>query len=232
MSATRLLPVLALLALALAPVGAAAQGAAAGSGVYKPPLRGAPGGRVGGASRGTVKIVTPLPEIDLLAPDGESGETTSPAPTLYFYVSLPVRWPTKFTISAPWQPSPVIETTIPSPTGAGIYAVRLADLRVRLQPGIVYTWSISIVTEPNAPARDIVATASLLRVAAEPAVEDAARGAPPDRRAAIYAQAGLWYDAIAAAADAGNDGTLGALMRQVGLTVPASLAPEPRLPAR
>jgi Domain of Unknown Function (DUF928) len=222
-----LLSAFAALALLLAPVAAAAQGTGGSPPAYKPPLRGAPGGRVGGASRGTIKIATPLPEIDLLAPDGESGETTNPAPTLYFYVSLPVRWPTRFTISAPWQPAPVIETAIAAPAAPGIYAVRLADLRVRLQPRIVYTWSISIVTDPTDPAHDIVASASLLRVDPDPAVEAAIAGASPERRAALFAQAGLWYDAIAAAAESGNDGALGALMHEVGLTVPAALAPQP-----
>ena len=49
---------------------------------YKPPPRGAPGGRVGGASRGTVKVTIPLPTIELLAPDGHTGLTTSATPTL------------------------------------------------------------------------------------------------------------------------------------------------------
>ena len=51
---------------------------------YKPPARGAPGGRVGGASRGTVKATMPLPTIELLAPDGNAGQTMSPTPILYF----------------------------------------------------------------------------------------------------------------------------------------------------
>src|SRR5437870_4574758 len=103
---------------------------------YKPPLRGAPGGRVGGATRGTVKPVTPLPTVDLIAPDAHTGVTTSATPIIYFYVSRRVPYPTRLTISAPMQPAPIIEANIPSPQAAGIYAIRLGDYRVRLEPGI------------------------------------------------------------------------------------------------
>jgi hypothetical protein len=184
---------------------------------YKPPLRGAPGGRVGGASRGTVKPVTPLATIDLLAPDGHSGLTASATPTLYFYVSRRVNYPTRLTISAPRQPLPIIEANIPSPLAAGIYAVRLGDYRVRLEPGLVYTWSVSIILNPDTPSRDVVASASLLRVPPDLNFEAAVRAAPAPRRAALFADAGLWYDAVAAAADLDQHAALAELLSEVGL---------------
>lgn len=199
---------------------------------YKPPLRGAPGGRVGGASRGTVKPVTPLPTIDLLAPDGHTGLTTNAAPTLYFYVSWRVDYPTRLTISAPGQPVPVIEAKIPSPPAAGIYAVRLGDYRARLEPGILYTWSVSVILNPNAPSRDIVASASLLRVPPDPNSDAAARATPPARRAALFADAGLWYDAVAAAADLDQHTALDALMTEVGLSRPAAVSATPSKTAK
>jgi hypothetical protein len=191
---------------------------------YKPPPRGAPGGRVGGASRGTVKVTAPLPTIDLLAPDGHTGLTTSATPTLYFFASQPIAWPTQFTISTPSQARPLLEVNIPAPRQPGVYAIRTADYPVRLDSGIVYTWSVSVILNPKARSRDIVASASLLRTATEPTVEAALRGGPPNRRAAILAQAGLWYDAVAAAAEAASldrHATLDALMNEVGLVEPA-----------
>jgi hypothetical protein len=191
---------------------------------YKPPPRGAPGGRVGGASRGTVKVTAPLPTIDLLAPDGHTGLTTSSTPTLYFFVSQPVTWPTQFTISAAGQPKPILEVNIPAPQAPGVYSIRTVDYPVRLEPGVLYTWSVSVILNPKAWSRDIVASASLLRTVAEPTIEATLRGAPPNRRAAILAQAGLWYDAVAAAAEAtsfGQHAALDALMTEVGLVEPA-----------
>src|SRR3984893_6553642 len=191
---------------------------------YKPPPRGAPGGRVGGASRGTVKATIPLPTIDLLAPEGHTGLTASPTPTLYFFVSQPIIWPTQFTISTPAQPRPILEVDIPAPRRAGVYSLRTADYHVRLDPGVLYTWSVSVILNPNARSRDIVASASLLRAAPDPAIEAILRTAARSRRAGLLAQAGLWYDAVAAAADISaldRHAALDTLMNEVGLVEPA-----------
>lgn len=190
---------------------------------YRPPPRGAPGGRVGGASRGTYKTAAPLPLIELLAPEDHTGLSASPAPTLYYFVSGPVYWPTRFTISAPMQPVPVIDAKITPPSVAGIYALNVSDYQVRLRPGIIYTWSVSAIIDPNTRSRDLVATASLLLGSPGPAVENAVRTASPAQRADLYAQAGFWYDAVAAAAETApydRDAALDALMSEVGLIRP------------
>lgn len=178
---------------------------------YKPPLRGAPGGRVGGASRSALRSATPLPVIELLAPADHAGITATPAPILYYFASRPVSWPTEFTISAPGQPAPVLEIRVPSAPAAGFYKLPLSAYRVRLQPGIAYTWSVSAVIDPHAWSHNIVASATILYDPAAPA------GAAS---AAQLAAAGLWYDAVAAAADVESPdrhGTLDALIRDVGL---------------
>jgi hypothetical protein len=193
--------------------------------VYKPPMRGAPGGRVGGASRSAVRLSTPLPIIELLAPSDHAGLTATPTPTLLFFVSRPVAWPTQFTISAPMQPAPVLETTIPSPGAAGIYALRPGDYRVQLRPGIAYTWSVSIVLDPRAWSRNIVASGTIVF---DPTINaSAALAAPPLRRAALLADAGLWYDAVAAAAAAQHldrHAALDALIHQADLSEAAGYA--------
>ena len=53
--------------------------------VYRPPLRGAPRGRVGGGSRGTGRESFVL---SVLAPD-HTGLTTSEQPSLYWFISGP-----------------------------------------------------------------------------------------------------------------------------------------------
>jgi hypothetical protein len=190
---------------------------AGGVPVYKPPLRGAPGGRVGGASRSAVLHRTPLPLVELLAPSDQAGVTAQPAPVLYFFISRPSRWPMQFTISAPGQPTPVIEATIPSATAAGIYPVPTAQYHLRLQPGITYTWSVSVVLDPRAWSHNVVASASL---EFDPTLAPPAVSGGPLQRAAQLAQAGLWYDAVAAAAEAAGldrHRALDALLQQVGL---------------
>jgi len=81
-----------------------------------------------------------------------------------------------------------------------------------------------VILNPKARSRDIVASASLLRTAPGPAMEPAPRAAAPAQRAALLAQAGLWYDAVAAAAETAavdRHAALDALMTEVGLVEPA-----------
>ena len=165
-----------------------------------------------------------LPTIELLAPDGHAGLTTSPTPTLYFFVSQPITWPIQFTVSAPAHTNPLVEVNIPAPRQAGIQALRTADYHIRLETGVLYTWSVSVILNPQARSRDIVASASLLRTAPDPATGDALRGVSARQRAVLLAQAGLWYDAVAAAADIeafDRHAALDALMNEVGLVEPA-----------
>jgi hypothetical protein len=121
-------------------------------------------------------------------------------------------------------PSPLVEVNLPAPRQAGIYVIRTADYHVRLEPGVIYTWSVSVILDPKARSRDIVGSASLLRTAADPSVESALWGASMSQRAVLLAQAGLWYDAVAAAADfqaSDRHAALDALMNEVGLVEPA-----------
>ena len=221
MSPAAALTVLLAAAAAGAPVPAPAQVAQGGEIRYKPPLRGAPGQRVSAGSRGLDSVSAPGLTIDLLAPDGHAGQTASQAPTLYYFASARIDQRTQLTISAPRRAAPLLETDIPAPRGPGLYAVRLADMRVGLVENTLYTWSISVITDPRERANDIVASASLLRTVPDPGLDGVIRAASPQRRAAVLAQAGLWYDAVAAAAetrDQDRHAALDALLDQVGLT--------------
>jgi hypothetical protein len=190
--------------------------------VYKPRVSGAPEGRVGGASRSPSVAATELPRIELLAPANHAGFTANSEPTLYFFVSRPVQWPIQFTIRAPLQLTPVLEVTIPSPRTAGTYPISLLSYGVRLKPGIVYTWSVSIVIEPRAWSRNIVASAPILL---DPGAPISAPTQDPVWLAAYFADRGLWYDAITAAAEAqrrGNNSVIAALLQQGGASITAA----------
>jgi hypothetical protein len=102
--------------------------------------------------------------------------------------------------------------------------VRRALLYAGDDNNVLYTWSVSVILNPQAPSRDIVASASLLRTAAVAGLDNGLYRAPANQRAALLAQAGLWYDAVAAAAEMeGFDrhAALDALMDEAGLVEPA-----------
>ena len=162
-----------------------------------------------------------LPTIDLLAPDAHAGLTRSATPDPLFLRVAADHLADPVHDQRGGATHPNTRGQIPAPRAAGIYALRTADYRVRLEPGVLYTWSVSVNLDAKARSRDIVASASLLRTTSDPAVEAALRNQPADSRVGLLAQAGLWYDAVAAAAETAaldRHAALDALMTQVGLS--------------
>src|SRR5215831_3777287 len=118
--------------------------------VYKPPLLGAPAGRVGGGTRsGSARDIFVL---SALVPE-DSGLTISEQPSLYWYISTATALPVEVAISDPRATQPLVETQLPSPTKPGIQRIRLADLGVRLAPGVAYRWSVSVIPDANRRSR-------------------------------------------------------------------------------
>lgn len=162
--------------------------------VYKPPLRGAPGGRVGGGTRGTGREAFVL---SVLAP-AHTGLTTSDQPVLYWFISSPSSHPVELTLVDPQKTDPLIELRIPPPVAAGIHRVNLAEHGVRLDPAVAYQWYVAVMPDTGRRSKDILAGASLERIAVpDDLVAKVSRASKADLPA-VYASAGIWYDAIAA----------------------------------
>ena len=163
--------------------------------VYKPPPRGAPGGRVGGGTRGTDQTFT----LSVLAPT-HTGQTLQEQPVLYWYLSKAISSPIEFTL-ADDSIKPLVETQIKPPFQPGVQKVRLADYGVHLVPGKLYKWFVTLVVDPDRRSKDVLAGGAIERVASPEAL--AAKLPSDDKRKAAYAYAesGIWYDAIATLSD-------------------------------
>lgn len=188
--------------------------------IYKPPVRGAPGGRVGGGTRGGGQTFT----LSVLAPN-HAALTGKEQPDLYWYVSKPISTPIVFTLSDDGA-KPVVEQTLAPSFDVGIHRVRLADFGVRLVPGKQYRWFVSLLSDSKRRSRDILAGATIER--ANP-VEAAPMPSMVDGRtgeAHHLAETGHWYDAIAILSDEIDHNPLepslraqrAGLLQQVGLT--------------
>ena len=193
--------------------------------VYKPPMRGAPASRVGGGSRGgSVGDFV----LNVLAPD-HTGVTTQAQPTLYWYASGPSIAKLEVTVIADAAELPVLSQNINLASG-GVQSFDLAKHGVILKPDTEYEWYVSVVPDPNQRSQDITSGGTIRRVSPDAAVQ--ARVAAVGERQApmIYAEAGLWYDAIEALShlielhpgDAGLHAQRAALLDQVGLPAAAS----------
>jgi hypothetical protein len=191
---------------------------------YKPPMRGAPATRVGGGTRGVGSALT----LNVLAP-GETGYTIKEQPTIYWYVSERIDHPVELTINSTASlqeaATPLLDITLKPPLEKGVHALRLADHGVALKPGVEYQWFVAVVRNPAQRSNDVVAGGTIKRVSESEALQAQLRQAPQSQLPAIYAEAGIWYDAIdqlskkisADAADRQLREERAALLEQVGL---------------
>jgi Domain of Unknown Function (DUF928) len=164
--------------------------------VYKLPTRGAPGGRVGGGTRGDKNAFV----LSVLAPD-HSGFTTNEQPSLYWYISNSTSLPIELTLMDPQGIQPILETRLPPPIKAGIQRVRLADYNIHLAPGAAYRWFVTVVPDADRRSKDILAGGAIERVDVQEELKAKLAKAKSNETPFVYAEAGLWYDALKAISD-------------------------------
>jgi len=189
--------------------------------VYKPPMRGAPGGRVGGGTRGTGREAFVL---SVVAPS-HTGLTTSEQPELFWFISSSSSYPVELTIVDPQKTDPLLELRIEPPVSPGFHKIRLADHKIRLAPGIPYQWYVAVVPDSGRRSKDILAGGSIERVSPPDGLSAKVAQAGKNDLPSVYAEAGLWYDAVAALSElidrTPTDRSLldqrSALLRQAGL---------------
>jgi Domain of Unknown Function (DUF928) len=161
--------------------------------VYKPPLLGAPAGRVGGGTRGG--SARDIFVLSALVPE-DTGLTVSEQPSLYWFISSATALPVEVAISDPRATQPVLETRLPSPVQPGLHRIRLADHGVRLAPGVAYRWSVTVISDPNRRSRDILAGGVIERVEVPAGLQEKLAQSRKEEHPFLYAQAGLWYEAL------------------------------------
>jgi hypothetical protein len=190
--------------------------------VYKPPLRGSPGGRVGGGTRGA--SLEEAVSLSVLVPD-HVGLTLQNQPHLYWFISRPTTQPIEFTITEKDAVKPLLEARLKPIDKAGIQCIRLADQKVQLRPNVSYKWFVAVVTDPTHRSRDILSGGMIEILPASPALSAKLDPTPKAKQPWVLAEEGIWYDALARLSDeieaAPKDLSLrkqrAALLEQVGL---------------
>lgn len=178
--------------------GPTAQGQASASApVYKPPLRGAPRGRIGGGTRG---VGAETLVLSVLAPDHQ-GQTASEQPSLYWYISSATAYRVELTLMDPRATDPLLEAKIPGPITAGLQRFDLTAHGVRLEPGVPYRWYVAVVVDPDRRSKDVLAGGVIERVELSAQAQQQLAQARKDEAPSIYAAAGLWYDALTASSE-------------------------------
>jgi hypothetical protein len=174
---------------------------------------------VGGGSRGAG-----APSLTALVPEGRA-LTSLEQPSLSWYLSSPTAAPIEVTVTDDRAVKPLLEVRLPPPAQPGVQRIRLADHGVRLEPGIQYKWFVTVVVDPARRSRDVLAGGTIERVEPSPELTARIAQARPETLPMIYAEAGLWYDALGAITDllerAPDDRTIregrAQLLQQAGL---------------
>lgn len=151
----------------------------------------------GGTTRGCSESGMPL---TVLASRNYVGRTTSRHPTFAWFVpSDSASKPLQFTIYE-WVPGskPKAVRDMSLPSSSGIMKLSpFSEKEPGLQPGKEYSWQVVINCDPDNPSGDLVSEASIEVVELPPAVQSKLKGAVNDaQKVNIYAEAGLWYNAL------------------------------------
>ncbi|MEM9003883.1 MAG: DUF928 domain-containing protein [Cyanobacteria bacterium P01_F01_bin.86] len=164
-----------------------------------PDLR-APGNRESGATRSTTCIAS-NENLVALIPDSNYGLTESGYPTFYFYLPPTDAPLVKFVVYNETTNELFYEGQFRIKGESGVLGVTLPNngLQKSLEVGQSYVWYLSVVCDPDAidQSANPVVEAMVERVDPLPEVAQSAATDLPR----VYAEAGIWYDALAASAN-------------------------------
>ena len=163
--------------------------------VYAPPRELSSGARV---MKGATGADEKVPRIVPLAPD-HVGLTTKEQPVLYWYLSQPLNDPVDIAFTVTGEPNPIFEARLVPPLEAGIQALNLGEFGVRLPFKVPYQWRVTCRCAGG--TKELVGGGGILRIPVPDQLSAdlvrARRGDFPH----LYAQSGIWYDALAVVSD-------------------------------
>jgi hypothetical protein len=195
--------------------------------MYKPPAgagniptRVSGGARGGGADTSLLALV---PEHAAL--------TTHAQPSLFWFQSKPAKAKLELALVEPKKAKPVLALTSGAANQVGIHRIKLANHKIELQPDVLYEWTVAIVPDTANRSKDVIAKGVIKRVSSPSGLDEKMEHASDTEKAAIYAEAGIWYDALEAISNAVDaqpqDASLreqrASLLTQVGLPQAAAL---------
>jgi len=153
--------------------------------------------RVGGGSRGGSNDGL---SVQVLVPD-QVALTTQSQPSLYWYQNKSAKTQCEVTLTEPKNPKPLLMLKSGAATPAGIHAIRLSKFNVTLKPDVTYKWSVAVVVDPDNRSQDIVANGVIKRIDPTPDLSGKLGAASDADKASLYAENGIWYDALQSISD-------------------------------
>jgi hypothetical protein len=166
---------------------------------FDPPKDNQPQATKGGATRGdrcALDEGTVSQPFTLLLPDTNYGLTTASHPTLL--VNIPTTSAQSVFLALETENGEeVYQTILPIGTQSGIASLDLPPEAPALETGKNYKWSIALMCDRKLRPDSPIVQGYVKRVEAESALAKQLENATPIEMAALYGQAGIWYETVA-----------------------------------
>ncbi|NJN86669.1 MAG: DUF928 domain-containing protein [Leptolyngbyaceae cyanobacterium SL_7_1] len=173
---------------------------------FVPPDRGLPGRREGGGTRGScLRGQVPL---TALMPASNFAQTTKTSPTFFWYVP-PFLAETAEFVLLDEHDNELYHTTVQLVEDGGVVSLSLPTVKDAsgtdvslLNEGQDYHWYFSLICDPDDRSGDVFAEGWIQRVQPTLALTNRLAIARTEReQAAVYAEAGIWHDALTTLAE-------------------------------
>ncbi len=134
--------------------------------------------------------------LQLLVPKDHVALTTTEHPAFLFYLSKLPTLPVHFTLIEVGKPEPILKKQV-KVDQPGVVQLVLPTNVPKLRKNKQYQWTVSLICNQKHPAENIYAQAKFERVPIAPKLQQKIKVSEQSQKAEIYAQAGIWYDAVA-----------------------------------
>ena len=137
--------------------------------------------------------------LTVLAPLSYTGQTASNHPTFLWFVADTQSYPLEFRLYQHTNGKRRLLQKVTMQSHPGLMQFSLPTHQPDLAPGQTYSWQVILSCNPNHPSGDSVAGATLQVVPLSSSLRSQLTTAKSAiEQANLYAQNGLWYDAISA----------------------------------
>jgi hypothetical protein len=164
---------------------------------------GLPGRRVGGGTRGPACLQGRLPQLVALSPSNHIGYTSDAFPRFFWYMPTTATKTAEFTlysVGAQRQRKDVVyRATFDTSGTPGIATLKLprGTTLPGLKEGQYYSWTISVICNPEDRERDIRVSGWVRYMPPEGDLADQLATASESDRLQLYAENGYWFDLVA-----------------------------------
>lgn len=156
-----------------------------------------PGRRVVGGSRSTLRCISENnTKLTALVPESNIGLTTSANPVLFFYV--PQTSGSTLELVVQDEKQKFVKQYYKPSGNAGIVAIPLN--KMNLEVGKQYRWFFTVVCNNRERSKDLVVDGAIKRIQPQQQLITQLKSATLQERANLYAQNGIWQDALASLA--------------------------------